>query len=123
MSERQPVKAVSHEEIMQRVESVEREMRRGSERFASIDRHLEQGRTDRVALKQTVDAVDDRTKCIPEMQKDLGHVREILEALQGLRTLGKLLTGIAKPILMIAGVVASGWGLFKLAVITATKGG
>ena len=67
--------------------------------------------------------IAEELRCLPQMQADMAAVREILEALQGLKTLGKVIMGISKPIMCIGAAAVSVWGFFKLAVIAATKGG
>lgn len=89
--------------------------------------------TDHITHKDISDRLDrgdqrfkeiaEELKCLPQMQADLAAVREILEALQGLKTLGKVAMAISKPILAIGGAIVAMWGFFKLAVIAVTKGG
>lgn len=86
---------VSNEQIAARLD-------RGDKRFHEIEKKLE---------------------ALPQLQEDMKVVREILEALQGLKTLGKVAMGISKPIIAIGGAIGAGWVLFKLAVWTAIKGG
>lgn len=88
--------------------------------------------TDAVSHKDLADRLDrgdarfdqiaEELKCLPQMQADMAAVREILEALQGLKTLGKVVMAITKPILAIGGAVVAMWGFFKLAVMAVTKG-
>lgn len=62
-------------------------------------------------------------KKLDKVTDDTAAIREILEALQGLKTLGKIAMAISKPILAVGATIAMAWGVFKLAVLTITKGG
>lgn len=62
-------------------------------------------------------------KKLDKVTEDTAAIREILEALQGLKTLGKIAMAISKPIIVVGGAIGTGWLMFKLAVWTAIKGG
>lgn len=61
-------------------------------------------------------------KKLDDVADDMKIVREILEALDGLKTLGKLSAGIAKWLITIGGAISIAWLAFKLAVGAAFKG-
>ncbi len=65
-------------------------------------------------------------KKLDDVADDMKTVLEILEALDGLKTLGKLSAGIAKWLITIGGAIGGAisiaWLAFKLAVGAAFKG-
>lgn len=67
--------------------------------------------------------IAEELRCLPQMQADMAAVREILEALQGLKTLGRVIAGLSKVIAAVGLAVGMIVGVFKLAVIAVTKGG